>query len=241
MSDSDQLLSIFTNVEDFEIDQYVDEIIFKLLNDSKGSQKLLQLSTLLDSMVLQLSSQFELKFNELLESNSIISYSNNKSDDDKDHQESEGITRLQFQTTTLKYSMVSLLEDVQNTTKEVNVLSSVNGGDNMVNLLKLTEIKNKIEQTLEVFNQLKTIFGSSSEELKSFTSDEFNLAINELKALLLNQLNDPQNSQNEKLYKIINGLIDLKALFKGFVHFQPFYDDFVQTLQSKLPLQSRKT
>lgn len=225
-----ELLDQFTNVEDFEINDYVDQIISNLLvnNDNSSSLgKLNSLINILDSFTLQLSNQFTLKFNELMESNSIVSYSNEKED------EYDGITRLQFQTSTLKSSMTSLLEDVNSTSLELKNLT-LNDDNNkiMANFQSLHEIKLKIIQILDVFNELKSIFGSSSSDIKSFTLDEFKIAINELKGLLLIQLDE--NPKNDKLLNIINGLIDLKPIFNNFVHFQPFYNGFITSLELKL-------
>lgn len=224
-----ELLDQFTNVEDFEINDYVDQIISNLtINGVTGSSlhKLNSLINILDSFVIQLSNQFTIRFNELMESNSIISYST-ENDNGND-----GITRLQFQTRTLKSSMMSLSEDIESTSEELEKLSSNVNNPIMINFQSLNDIKLKINQILDVFNELKSIFGSSSDDIKTFTLEEFKNSINDLKSLLLTQLDE--NPNNDKLLKIINGLIDLNPIFDGFVHFKPFYNDFITTLESKL-------
>lgn len=219
------------------------------------NQRLNSLSFRYNEYTNELSNQFDRTYSKLLKSSiEVVSYSNTgniNSNDFVDNDDPHSVTRLQYQLSTLKTSMYSLLEDLQVTKESINSINPEIDNLPVSKLKELTEIQERIKNVDAAFELLKSLVASSdavnSQDLNNvkdklnnkITIAEFGNSLNIIKQSIQEQIEKEMQSikisskvtKNDKLVKIIDSMIDMQPLFKSFVHFQVPYSSFVDFLK----------
>ncbi|AGO13146.1 AaceriAFL010Cp [[Ashbya] aceris (nom. inval.)] len=151
-------------------------------------------------------------------------------------------TRLEYYMDTLANSVQSLELDVGKINAELAQLdaSYETSTQIVVKITQLELVKSRLQQVLNVFQQLQTILrisvGEEDKALQNVDVNDFTVALETLRDTINKKLEECLESEtatekNNELLSKIDSFIVLKALLKGFNRFYPVYLQFANEIQ----------